>query len=45
MPPHPSTNFEIHKYYQNESKFNWVYSRNNLTVVYSNCGREYEKNI
>ena len=27
MPPHP---FEIQKYYQNEPKFNGVYSRNNL---------------
>ena len=24
------TNFEVQKYYQNESKFNSVYSRNNL---------------
>ena len=30
MPTHPLTNFEIQKYYQNESKFNGVYSRNNL---------------
>ena len=30
MPPHPLTNFEIQKYYQNESKFNGVHSRNNL---------------
>ena len=30
MPPHPSTNFEIQKYYQNEPRFNGVYSRNNL---------------
>ena len=30
MPPHPFTNFEIQKYYQNEPKFNGVYSRNNL---------------
>ena len=29
MPPHPVTNFEIQKY-QNEPKFNGVYSRNNL---------------
>ena len=27
MPPNPLTNFEIQKYYQNESKFNDVYSR------------------
>ena len=31
IPPHPLTNFEIQKYYQNEPKFNGVYSRNNLT--------------
>ena len=30
MPHHPLTNFEIQKYYQNESRFNSVYSRNNL---------------
>ena len=30
MPPHPLTNFEIQKYYQNEPKFNGVYSRKNL---------------
>ena len=30
MPPHPLTNLEIQKYYQNESRFNGVYSRNNL---------------
>ena len=30
MPPHPSTNFEIQKYYQNEPRFNGVYSRDNL---------------
>ena len=30
MPRHPLTNFEIQKYYKNESKFNGVYSRDNL---------------
>ena len=30
MSPHPSTNFEIQKYYQKKPKFNGVYSRNNL---------------
>ena len=30
MPPHPLTNFEIQKYYQNEPRFNSVYSRDNL---------------
>ena len=29
--PSPLTNFEIQKYYQNESRFNGVYSRDNLT--------------
>ena len=31
MPPHPSTNFEIKKYCQNEPRFDGVYSRNNLS--------------
>ena len=31
MPPHPLTNFEIQKYYKYETKFNGVYSRDNLT--------------
>ena len=30
MPPHPLTNFEIQKCYQNEPRFNGVYSGNNL---------------
>ena len=30
MKPHPLTNFEIQKYYENESRFNSVYSRDNL---------------
>ena len=30
MPPHPITNFEIQKYYQNKPRFNGVYSRDNL---------------
>ena len=30
MLPHPLTNFEIQKYYQNEPRFNGVYSRDNL---------------
>ena len=29
-PPHPLTNFEIQEYYQNERRFNGVYSRDNL---------------
>ena len=30
MTPHPLTTFEIQAYYQNESRFNGVYSRDNL---------------
>ena len=30
MSPDPLTKFEIQRYYQNEAKFNGVYSRNNL---------------
>ena len=33
MPPHPLTNFEIQKYYQNEPRFNGVYSRDNLRKI------------
>ena len=33
MPPHPLTNFEIEKYFQNEPRFNGVYSRNNLPKI------------
>ena len=33
MPPHPLTNFEIQKYYQNEPKFNGVYSKDNLQKI------------
>ena len=31
MPPPRLTNFEIQKYYQNEPRFNGVYSRDNLS--------------
>ena len=30
MQPYPLTNFEILKYYENESRFNGIYSRDNL---------------
>ena len=33
MLPYPLTNFEIQKYYQNETRFNGVYSRDNLTEI------------
>ena len=32
MPPHPLTNFELQKYYQNKPRFNGVYSRDNVSV-------------
>ena len=33
MPPHPLTNFEIKKYYQNRPRFNGFYSRDNLPKI------------
>ena len=33
MPPHPLTNFEILKYYENDPKFNGACSRNNLPKI------------
>ena len=33
MPPDPLTNFEIQKFYQNESRFNGVFSRDNLPKI------------
>ena len=30
MPPHPLTNFEIQRYYQNETSFNWAFWRYDL---------------
>ena len=33
MPPYSLTNFEIQKYYQNEPRFNGVYSRDNLPKI------------
>ena len=33
MPPYPLTNFAIQTYYENEPKFNGVYSRNNLPKI------------
>ena len=33
MPPYPLTSFEIQKHYENELKFNGVYSRNNLSKI------------
>ena len=36
MPPHPLTNFEISDYYENEPRFNGVYSRDNLPKTIKN---------
>ena len=33
MLPHPLTNFEVQKYYQNKPKFNAVYFRDNLPKI------------
>ena len=33
MSLHPVTNFEIQKYYQNQTRFNGVYSRDNLPKI------------
>ena len=33
LPPHPLTNFEIQKYYQNEPNFNGVYARDTLSKI------------
>ena len=33
MPPHPVTNFEIQKYYNNEPRFNGLYSRDNSRKI------------
>ena len=37
MPPHPLTNFELQKY-QNEPRFNGVFSRDNLPKKYKGWG-------
>ena len=43
MLPHPLTNLEIQKYYQNEPRFNGVFSRNNLPKILKN--RAYVINL
>ena len=43
IPPNPLTNFEIQTYYQNEPKFNGVYSRNKLPKTIKN--RAYVINL
>ena len=41
--PHPLTNFEIQEYYQNEPRFNGVFSRDNLPNTIKN--RAYVINL
>ena len=41
MSPHPLTNFKIQKFYQNEPKFNSVYSRNNLSEIKDEIYNKY----
>ena len=46
MPPHPLTKLKIQRYYQNEPRFNGVYSRDNLPdekkdEAYITCFDEY----
>ena len=36
LPAHPVTNFEIQEYYQNEPRFNGVFSRDNLPNTIKN---------
>ena len=36
MPPNPLTDFEIKKYYENETRFNGFYSRDNLPKTIKN---------
>ena len=43
MPPHPLTNFQIQKCYQNEPRFNGVFSRDKLPEKIK--GRAYVINL
>ena len=36
MLPHPLTNFEIQKYYENEPRFNETFSRDNIICLKNN---------
>ena len=42
MPSHLLTSFDIQKYYENESRFNGVHSRNNLCKIKD---RTYQMNL
>ena len=45
MSPHPLTNFEIQKYYQNKPRFNGVYSKDGAYIInldeYSDIGTHW----
>ena len=43
-PPYPLTNFEIQEYYQNEPRFNGVFSRDNLPSNNSNNNNNNNNN-
>ena len=43
--PHPLTNFEIQEYYQNEPRFNGVFSRDNLPNNSNNNNNNNNNNI
>ena len=43
MPPHPLANFETQKHYENEPKFNSIYSRNNLSKLKDGAYINHEK--
>ena len=45
LPPHPLINFEIKAYYQNEPRFNGVFSRDNLPSINSIKNGAYVINI
>ena len=42
--PYPSTNFEIQEYYQNEPRFNGVFSRDNLPNNNNNNNNNNDNN-
>ena len=45
LPAHPLTNFEIQEYYQNEPRFNGVFSRDNLPNNNNNNNSNNNNNI
>ena len=45
IPSHPLTNFEIYEYYENEPRFNGVFSRDNLpkTIKNNACAINFDE--